>query len=60
MRIFLEFEVRRLDCRHCGQVKRERLEFLATNPRYTKRFAFELRDEDYLRLKILTCRLPML
>jgi hypothetical protein len=24
-RIFLELEVRRLDCRHCGKVKRERL-----------------------------------
>ena len=28
-RIFLELEVRRLDCRHCGKVKRERLDFLA-------------------------------
>jgi transposase len=42
MRIFLQLEVRRLDCRHCGKVKRERLEFLAANPRYTKRFAFEV------------------
>jgi transposase len=25
---------------HCGKVKRERLEFLADNPLYTKRFAF--------------------
>ena len=40
MRIFLEFEVRRVNCRHCGKVKRERLEFLADNPLYTKRFAF--------------------
>jgi transposase len=30
-RIFLELEVRRLDCRHCGKVKRERLDFLADN-----------------------------
>src|SRR3972149_5700195 len=27
-------------CRRCGAVKRERLDFLADNPRYTKRFAF--------------------
>jgi transposase len=33
-------EVRRLDCRHCGKVKRERLDFLADNPLYTKRFAY--------------------
>ena len=39
MRIYLEFEVRRVQCRSCGKVKRERLEFLADNPFYTKRFA---------------------
>ena len=39
-RIYLELEVRRVDCRNCGKVKRERLEFLADNPRYTKRFAY--------------------
>ena len=39
-RIFLELEVRRLDCRHCGKVKSERLDFLADNPLYTKRFAY--------------------
>jgi transposase len=39
-RIFLELEVRRIDCRRCGKVKRERLEFLADNPLYTKRFAY--------------------
>ena len=27
-------------CRRCGKVKRERLDFLADNPLYTKRFAF--------------------
>ena len=32
--------MRRVDCRNCGKVKRERLEFLADNPRYTKRFAY--------------------
>lgn len=30
-RIFLELEVRRIDCRRCGKVKRERLDFLADN-----------------------------
>jgi len=36
----VEFEVRRVACRTCGAVKRERLDFLADNPRFTKRFAF--------------------
>ena len=40
MRIYLDFEVRRVECRSCGKVKRERLEFLADNPFYTKRFAY--------------------
>src|SRR6266705_6776623 len=40
MRILLELEVRRIDCRRCGKVKRERLDFLADNPFYTKRFAY--------------------
>jgi transposase len=40
MRIFVEFELRRVACPRCGAVKRERLDFLADNPRYTKRFAF--------------------
>src|ERR1700720_3586503 len=39
-RIFLEMEVRRLDCWHCGKVKREQLDFLPDNPLYTKRFAY--------------------
>ena len=39
-RIILELEVRRVQCRRCGLVKRERLDWLADNPRYTKRFAF--------------------
>jgi len=38
-RIYLEIEVRRVQCRGCGTVKRERLDFLADNPFYTKRFA---------------------
>ena len=40
MRILLELEVRRIDCRSCGKVKQERLDFLANNPFYTKRFAY--------------------
>jgi transposase len=39
-RIYLDLEVRRVDCRTCGAVKREHLAFLADNPFYTKRFAF--------------------
>jgi transposase len=39
-RVFLEFAVRRVACRGCGKVKRERLGFLADNPLYTKRFAY--------------------
>jgi transposase len=39
-RVYLEFEVRRVQCRSCAKVKRERLEFLADNPFYTKRFAY--------------------
>jgi transposase len=40
MRIYLEIEIRRVQCRRCGRVKRERLEFLADNPFYTKRFSY--------------------
>jgi transposase len=39
-RIYLELEVRRVQCRRCGKVKREQLDFLADNPFYTKRFAW--------------------
>ena len=39
-RIYLDIEVRRVHCRSCGKVKRERLDFLADNPLYTKRFAW--------------------
>ena len=38
--MYLEFEVRRVECKSCGKVKRERLDFLADNPFYTKRFAY--------------------
>jgi transposase len=39
-RIYLEIEVRRVDCRRCRAVKRERLDFLGDNPFHTKRFAY--------------------
>jgi transposase len=39
-RIYLEIEIRRVQCRSCGTVKRERLDVLADNPLYTKRFAW--------------------
>jgi len=38
-RTYLDLEVRRVACRQCGMVKRERLEFLADNALYTDRFA---------------------
>ncbi|MGH7389676.1 MAG: ISL3 family transposase [Candidatus Rokuibacteriota bacterium] len=40
LRIYLDVEVRRVACRRCGTVKQERLDFLADNPFYSKRFAF--------------------
>ena len=40
VRVYLDVEVRRVACRACGAVKQERLDFLADNPFYTKRFAF--------------------
>ena len=39
-RVYLDIEVRRVHCRHCKRVKREKLDFLADNPLYTKRFAW--------------------
>jgi transposase len=38
-RVYLDLEVRRVDCRRCGAVKRERLDFLVENALHTKRFA---------------------
>jgi transposase len=40
--------VRRIDCRRCRAVKRERLDWLADNPHFTRRFA--LRVGRYCRL----------
>jgi transposase len=37
--IYLEVAVRRVACRTCGCVRQERLDWLAANPHYTKRFA---------------------
>jgi transposase len=42
MRIYLEIGIRRIDCRSCQGVKQERLDWLANNPFYTKRFAFHI------------------
>ena len=39
-RIYLEIESRRIDCKRCGKVTREQLDWLADNPFYSKRFAF--------------------
>jgi len=39
-RIYLEFEVRRVLCRSCHAVKRERLSLLADGALHTKRFAY--------------------
>lgn len=41
-RIYLEFERWRVDCRGCGSVHVEQLDWLASNPRYTARFALHV------------------
>lgn len=38
-RVWLDLELRRVDCRNCGMVKRERLEFLIEHARHTCRYA---------------------
>ena len=38
-RTYVEFEQRRVLCKKCGSVKRERLEFLAANNSFTRRLA---------------------
>ena len=40
MRIYLDLEIRRVDCKNCRAVKQEKLDWLAANLFYTKRFAF--------------------
>jgi transposase len=39
-RVFLDIEIRRIECVACGTVRQESLSFLADNGSYTKRFAF--------------------
>jgi transposase len=39
-RVYLAYFLRRVQCSRCGGVKSERLDWLADNPLYTKRFAF--------------------
>lgn len=39
-RILLDIEVRRVQCRQCRAVRRERPAFLTDNPFYTQRFAY--------------------
>jgi transposase len=40
MRVYLNVEIRRVFCRRCQKVKREKLHWLADSPFYSKRFAF--------------------
>ncbi len=40
LRVYLAVSVRRVHCPTCGRVKQERLDWLAHNPHYTKRFAW--------------------
>jgi len=40
MRVYLDVEIRRVDCRRCQKVKQEKLAWLADSPFYSKRFAF--------------------
>jgi len=39
--VYLEYELRRVDCKACG-VKQERLDFLASNTKFTKRLALSI------------------
>jgi transposase len=41
-RIYLVLELRRVDCRSCGKVKQEKLDWLADCPFFTRRFAFHV------------------
>lgn len=42
-RIYLDLEIRRVYCTRCVNVKQEKLEWLADNPFYTKRFVLFVR-----------------
>jgi len=39
-RVYLEIEIRRVNCERCQKVIQERLDFISDNPFYTKRFAW--------------------
>ncbi len=39
-RVFLDIEIRRIECVSCGTVRQESLSFLSDNRSYTERFAF--------------------
>jgi transposase len=41
-RVYLSLEIRRIRCKDCGAVKQEKLDWLADNPLYTKRFAYHV------------------
>ena len=41
-RIYLEMDIRRVNCDQCGKVKQEKLSWISDNPWYTKRFAFDV------------------
>jgi transposase len=41
-RIYLEVDVRRVLCQKCLKVKREKIDWMANNPFYTHRFAFQV------------------
>jgi transposase len=40
--VYLDFELRRVDCETCGGVKRERLSFLSQDIQFTQRFAHKV------------------
>jgi transposase len=41
-RVYLEVEIRRVQCRTCRKVKTERIDWLSENPFYTKRFYLQV------------------
>ena len=40
--VYLDFEMRRVDCKVCGGVKLEKLDFLSPNAKFTDRFAWQI------------------
>jgi transposase len=40
--VYLDFEFHRVDCKKCGGVKSEKLDFLSNNTKYTDRFAWQI------------------